>query len=148
MEVILKKDVDNLGEVNDIVKVKPGYARNYLIPKGLAITANEINTKVVNETRKQQEQKREKMLDELRAIADKMNAASIKVGAKVGTSGKIFGAVTTHQLTEALKKETGSELDRKQVAISEEIKTVGKYKATVSLHKEVEVEIEFEVVPE
>lgn len=148
MEVILKKDVDKLGEVNDIVKVKPGYARNYLIPKGLAITANEINTKIVNETRKQQEQKREKMLDELRAIADKMSAAAIKVGAKVGTSGKIFGAVTTHQLTEALKKETGSELDRKQVAISEEIKTVGKYKAKVALHKEVEVEIEFEVVPE
>ena len=148
MEVILKQDVDKLGEVNDIVKVKAGYARNYLIPKGLAITANEINTKIVKETRKQQEQKREKMLDEFRAIADKMGAATIKVGAKVGTSGKIFGAVTTHQLTEALKKETGTELDRKQVSISDEIKTVGKYKATVSLHKDVEVEIEFEVIPE
>ena len=148
MNVILTKDIDKLGEVNDIVKVKPGYARNFLIPKGLAIYATEVSVKIVTETKKQQEQKRQKMLDELQLIADKLKASSLEVGAKVGTSGKIFGAVTTHQLTEALKKVVDVDIDRKQVTILDEVKNIGKYKAKVVLHKEVEVELEFEVVPE
>ncbi len=148
MEIILLQDVDNLGYKDDIVKVKAGYARNYLIPKKLAIVANASNRKSVEEKKRQQQAKYEKMLAELNAVADTLKAEAIRVGAKAGTSGKIFGSVTTLQIAEAIRQSTGVEVDRKKIKILEEVKTLGKYKATVELHREVIPEIEFEVVAE
>jgi large subunit ribosomal protein L9 len=148
MKIILKKDVETLGYKNDVLKVRDGYARNFLIPRGLADLATESGIKIRNETVRQQAHKAEKILNEANALAQRLTGQIMKVGAKVGESGKIFGSVNTVMISEALKKE-GFPIERRQISIHEDtIKTVGTYKATAVLHKDVKVDFEFEVVGE
>ena len=148
MDVILKTDVEHLGEKDELVTVKAGYGRNFLIPQGKAILATASARKMHEETMRQRSHKATKVLEEAQAAADKISGASVKIGAKVGEAGKIFGSVNNIQLAEALK-EAGYDVDRKNIKLSNEaIKEVGTYKATIKLHKEVSVEIEFEVAGE
>ena len=148
MEVILLKDVDNLGTKFDVVTVKPGYGRNFLIPKGFAQVANVSNKKHNEEIKKQQSAKIAKLIEDYKVLAEKLKTSKIVVGAKAGTTGKLFGSVTNIQVAEALKKQFDLTVDRKKVHIIGEVKEVGTYKATVNLYKEVVTEIEFEVVAE
>lgn len=148
MEVILTNDVEKVGKKNQVLKVRNGFGRNYLIPRKLALVANDRNKSMLAEKVKQDEILEQKSLGEMQKIADILKDAVIKVGAKVGQSDKIFGAVTAIQLAEAIKKQKGVELDRKHIAILEEVKTVGTYKADVFLHKDINVQISFEVVSE
>jgi len=147
MEIILKEDIKGLGYKNDVVKVKPGYGRNFLIPKGAAIMATESAKKVVAENVKQAAHKAEKMKNDALATAEKLAAIVVEVKAKVGDSGKIFGAVTTLQISDSLK-EKGFAIDRKKLSFKGEVKEVGEYTALVDLHKEVKQEIKFKVVAE
>ena len=147
MEVILREDIVGLGYKNDIVKVKPGYGRNYLIPKGYAIIANGSNKKVVTENIKQAAHKAEKIKTAAAALASSIGDMKFEIPAKVGESGKIFGKVTTLQLSDALKAK-GFEVDRKKISFESEIKTVGDYSATLDLHKEVKHKVTFSVIPD
>jgi large subunit ribosomal protein L9 len=148
MDVILKQDVDRLGAKNDIVTVKNGYARNYLIPQGFATAATESARKVVAETLRQQSHKALKALDDAKAFGEKIAGISLKIGAKAGESGKIFGSVNNIQLAEAMSK-AGHPVDRKNIDLGAEvIRDLGTYTAKVKLHKEVIVDISFEVVAE
>lgn len=146
MEVILKQDVRKLGSKDDVVKVKAGYGRNFLIPRGLAVMADENAKKVHAEVLKQRAHKEAKIKAEAEKAAEKLKGMAVKVGAKVGESGKIFGSVNAIQLAEAIKN-LGFDVDRKNITMDEEaIKSVGTYQATVKLHKEVIVKISFDVV--
>jgi large subunit ribosomal protein L9 len=148
MDVILKQDVDRLGAKNDIVNVKNGYARNYLIPQGFAIAATESARKVVAETLRQQSHKALKALEDAKVIGEKLAGLSLKIGAKAGESGKIFGSVNNIQLAEALAG-AGHPIERKSIDLGTEIiRDLGSYTAKVKLHKEVVVEVKFEVVAE
>lgn len=148
MDVILKQDVERLGAKNDIVAVKNGYARNYLIPQGFAVAATESARKVVAETIRQQSHKALKALEDAKALADKMSGVSVKIGAKAGESGKIFGSVNNIQVAEALAA-AGYEVERKHIDLgADTIRDLGSYTATVKLHKEVSAEVTFEVVAE
>jgi large subunit ribosomal protein L9 len=149
MEVILKKSVENLGDKDAIVTVKPGYARNYLIPQGLAVTANETNRKILANSLKFKSKREEALLAEYKEIAAKLQKANLKVGAKVGSTDKIFGSVTTHHLAEAIKAQLGIEVDRRALTIQgEEIKNLGAYKLDIKLHDQIQVTLDFEVVAE
>jgi len=149
MEIILKQDVHNIGYKNDIVTVKNGYARNYLIPKGLAIVATETNRKIATETQKQRTFKEEKIKKEAQKLADSLRDITLKIGAKAGTSGKIFGSVNSLQIADAIKTQFNFEIDRKKIFVDgESIKELGMYSAKVSLHKEIKLDIKFEVVAE
>ncbi len=148
MQIILKEDVANLGSKNDIVDVKPGYGRNYLIPRGFGLLATPSALKVHAENVKQRAHKEEKIKNEAIALAAKLEGKSVTVGAKVSSTGKIFGSVTTIQIAEALDK-AGFAVERKNITIKEDsIKEAGTYSATVKLHRDVKVEIAFEVVAE
>ncbi len=148
MEVILKQDILNLGQKDDIIKVKDGYARNFLIPKGYATTATESSKKVLAENTKQRAHKQAKVKNEAMELAEKMKGLVLKIGAKTSTTGKIFGSVNTIQLAEAMK-EKGFEVDRKNIFFLEDhIKEVGTYTAKVKLHREVTVDINFEIFAE
>lgn len=147
MEIILKEDIKGLGYKNDLVKVKPGYGRNFLIPKGAAIMATASAKKVVAENVKQAAHKAEKLKTDALAISEKLAGAVLEIKAKVGDSGKIFGAVTSLQLSDVLK-EKGFAIDRKKISFKGDVKEVGEYIATVDLHKEVKQEIKFKVVAE
>ncbi|HTA63450.1 MAG TPA: 50S ribosomal protein L9 [Bacteroidia bacterium] len=148
MQVILKQDVSKLGFKNDVVKVRPGYGRNFLIPRGVASLATEGNLKALTEVKKQQSFKEEKLRKEATASAEKLNGVVVKVGAKAGESGKIFGSVTNIQVAEALKK-AGYDVERKNIEINgEAIKQVGSYTAKVRLFKEIVSTINFEVIAE
>ena len=148
MEVILKKDVENLGSANDLVTVKAGYGRNFLIPKGLAVVATASAKKMHEETLRQRAHKEEKLRLEAEEMAAKLESVSLKIGAKAGESGKIFGSVNTIQLSEALAEE-GFAVDRKNITIKNEpIKMLGKYEAKVKLYRDVEQVVNFEVVEE
>ena len=147
MEVILKDDVKNLGYKNDIVTVKPGYGRNYLLPQGLAILADKTNKKIVAENVRQAAHKADKIKGDAQAIADKIGAVVFDIPAKVGESGKIFGRVTTLQLAEALKNK-GIDVDRKRISFDQEPSVAGEYTATINLHKEVKHQVRFNVVAE
>lgn len=149
MDIILKQDVYNLGQKDEIVKVKSGYARNYLIPKGLAIVANDPNKKILSETLKQRAFKEEKLKKEAQKVAESLNGISIKIGAKTASTGKIFGSVNTMQIADAIKSQHNIDIDRKKIMVNiDHIKEVGNYKAKINLHKEVSVDIEFEVYSE
>jgi large subunit ribosomal protein L9 len=149
MEVILKKDIPNLGFATDIIKVRDGYARNYLIPQGLAIMATESNKKMNAETLKQKAFKEEKIRKEAEAMAKLLENIKVRIGAKVASTGKIFGAVNTLQIADALKEQFNYDVDRKKIHIEgDKIKEVGEYKAKVMLHKGVTVNVNFEVVAE
>jgi large subunit ribosomal protein L9 len=147
MEVILKEDLTGLGYKNDVVKVKPGYARNYLIPRGIAIMATDSNRKILAENLKQAAHKAEKIKTEALNLAERIGGLVLEIPAKVGESGKIFGAVTTTQISDALKSK-GFDIDRKKIAIGGDVKMVGEYKATLDLHREVKHSIVFKVVGE
>ncbi|MFN2314195.1 MAG: 50S ribosomal protein L9 [Bacteroidales bacterium] len=148
MKIILTQDMENLGLKNDILTVKTGYARNYLIPKGYAIQATDSAVKVHNENLKQRAHKEEKIRNEAEKLATKLAALKLVIGAKVSSAGKIFGSVNTIQLAEALT-EKGFEIDRKNITLGEDaIKEVGSYKAVVKLHRDVRVDLEFEVIAE
>ena len=148
MDVILKQDVERLGAKNDIVTVKNGYARNFLIPKGFAISATESARKVVAETIRQQSHKATKALEDAKALAEKINGLAVKIGAKAGESCKIFGSVNNIQVAEAMAA-AGHNVERKNIDLgAEAIRDLGSYTAKVKLHKEVFAEITFEVVAE
>lgn len=148
MEIILKKDHKGLGYKNDIVKVKNGYGRNFLIPQGIAVLATDSNKKMQAEEIKQSSFKEQKLRAEATANAEKLATVTVKVGAKAGESGKIFGSVTNIQIADALKK-AGFDVERKNIEMNEEhIKTLGNYSATVRLFKEISATVNFEVVAE
>ncbi len=148
MEVILKKNVDNLGYANDMVSVKPGYGRNFLIPQGYAILATASAKKAHAEIMKQKSHKESKILAEAQELGAKIEATNVKIITKAGEKGKIFGSVNTVQLSEALKAE-GIDIDRKSLKIKEEpIREIGSYEATANIHKDVKVTMTFEVVGE
>lgn len=148
MEVILKKNVDNLGYTNDVVTVKPGYGRNFLIPQGYAVLATASAKKAHEEIMKQKSHKDSKILAEAQELASKLEGTSVKIVTKVGEKGKIFGSVNTLQLSEALKAE-GIDIDRKSLKIKDEpIREVGTYEASANLHKDVQATFSFEVVGE
>ena len=147
MDVILKQDVKNLGDKDDVVSVKPGYGRNYLLPKGYAILATVSARKVLAENLKQAQFKQEKIRKDADAIAARLEGITLTIGAKAGESGKIFGAINTIQLADALKKE-GFDVDRRRITFDSEPKFVGDYTANVNLHKEVKVKVPFSVVAE
>jgi large subunit ribosomal protein L9 len=148
MEIILKQDVDKLGYKDEIVKVRPGYARNFLIPRGLALVATESAKKELAETLRQRSHKEAKVLAEANKLAEKLATITLKIGAKAGESGRIFGSVNTIQIAEALAK-AGITIDRKNIDIQEEhIKELGTYEANVKIHKQVSQKVKFEVVGE
>jgi large subunit ribosomal protein L9 len=148
MEVILIQDVDNLGAKNELVKVKNGYARNFLLPRQLAVESSPSNRKQLEERMKQVKKKEEKMLAEFNNVVNKLKEAPLKIGAKTGTSGKIFGSVTSLQLSRAIREQKGYEIDRKKISIPEEVKELGTYKATIEFGSGQSTEVEFEVVAE
>ncbi|MXV14662.1 50S ribosomal protein L9 [Hufsiella ginkgonis] len=147
MEIILKQDIKNLGEKDDVVNVKPGYGRNYLIPQGFATLATPSAKKVLAENLKQAQFKQDKIKNDALATAAKLEGVKLTIGAKAGESGKIFGSVNTIQVADALKKE-GFEVDRRRITFETEPKFVGEYVANLNLHKEVKVQVPFEVVAE
>ncbi|MFN8258671.1 MAG: 50S ribosomal protein L9 [Bacteroidales bacterium] len=148
MEVILKQDVLNLGQTDDIVKVKPGYGRNFLIPQGYAILATSSAKKIHAENLKQRVHKEEKIKNDAKEQAEKLKNISLVIGAKTSSSGKIFGSVNTIQIADALSQK-GFEIDRKKITIKDDsVKEIGKYTAVVKLHRDVYVDIPFEVISE
>lgn len=147
MEVILKQDIKKLGEKDDIVVVKPGYGRNYLIPQGFAVLATESAKKVLAENIRQAQFKQEKIKQDALELAAKMENLKLTIGTKAGESGKIFGSVNTIQVADALKKE-GFEVDRRRITFETEPKVLGEYVANLNLHKEVKVQVPFEVIAE
>jgi large subunit ribosomal protein L9 len=148
MQVILIQDVDHLGARNELVAVKNGYARNFLIPKKFAVEANPSNLKQLEERKKVAAKKEAAMLAEINKVIEVLKASPIKLGAKTGTSGKIFGSVTSLQIARAIRDQKGYEIDRKKISIVDEVKELGTYKATVDFGNGHTTELEFEVVAE
>jgi len=147
MKIILKDDVKKLGYRNDVVDVKDGYGRNYLIPQGLASLATPSALKVLEEEIKQNRTKEEQRLADAKALAEKMEGTVLKISTKAGSNGRIFGSVTTIQIAQALK-DMGYDIDRKKIDIASDIKELGTFKAEIDLHKEVKVNVDLEVFHE
>lgn len=147
MEIILKQDIKNLGYKDDVVKVRNGYGLNFLIPREMAIVANESNKKINAENVRQKAHKEAKLKDSAEKLATALKDMVITVGAKAGENGKIFGSVTSLQIAEAFKK-LGYEIDRKSISIESDIKQLGSYTAKVKLHRDISAEVKFEVVAE
>lgn len=147
MKLILTQDVRNLGHKDDVVSVRPGYGRNFLIPKGMAKMATESAMKMLAEDIKQRAFKQDKIKKDAESLATRLEGVTVVLKAKTGTSGKIFGSVTSLQVANALK-EQGIEVDRRKIVFSEEPKMLGSYRATINLHKEVSKDINIEVVAE
>lgn len=145
MKIILKEDVKNLGFKDDLVEVKNGYGRNFLIPKGKAVLATPSAIKVMEENIRQAQFKQERIKNEATELAGKMENLKLTIDTKAGSNGKIFGSVTSIQIAQALK-EKGYEVDRRKIVLDGDIKFLGEYNATVNLHKEVSVDIQLEVV--
>ena len=148
MEVILLKTVNKLGLANTVVNVKPGYARNYLIPQGLALEASKRNLSMHQSKIANQQEQAAKLLEEAKELATKLSAMTFKVAAKAGTSGKIFGSVTNVQVAQAIQEAAAIEMDRRNIEIVEEVKMLGNYTAKVVLHPEVVATVAFEVFEE
>lgn len=148
MEVILIQDVNNLGARNEVVKVKNGYARNFLFPRQLAVEKNHSNGKQLEERLKQVRKKEEKMLAEINSVIAKLKEGPLKIGAKTGTSGKIFGSVTSLQISQAIREQRGYEIDRRKIQIVDDVKELGSYKANIEFGNGHSTELEFEVVAE
>jgi large subunit ribosomal protein L9 len=148
MEVILIKDVDNLGGIHEVVRVKNGYARNFLLPQRLAVENSPSNKKQLEERLKQVKKKEDKMLAEINSVIAKLNEAPLKLGAKTGTSGKIFGSVTALQISRAIREQKGYDIDRRKISIVDEVKELGSYKASIDFGNGHSTEVEFEVVAE
>lgn len=148
MQVILIQDVDNLGAASELVTVKNGYARNYLIPQKFAVEANPSNLKQLEEKLKVKAKKEAAMLAEINKVTEALKASPVKLAAKTGTTGKIFGSVTSLQLARAIREQKGYDIDRKRIAIVDEVKELGTHKATIDFGNGNVTEIEFEVVGE
>lgn len=148
MQVILIQDVNNLGGRNELVTVKNGYARNFLIPNKLAVEASSSNLKIREEKLKVQAKKEAKLLAEIKEVIGQLKDGTIKVGAKVGTSGKIFGSVTSVQISRAIREQKGYEIDRRRITIIDDVKELGTFKATIDFGNGNTTEIEFEVISE
>lgn len=148
MEIILIKDVDNLGGANELVKVRNGYARNFLIPQKFAIEASPSNLKQLEEKRKQLKKKEDKMLAAINEVIAKLKEGTLKLSAKTGTSGKIFGSITSLQISRAIREQKGYEIDRRKISIADEVKELGTYKASIDFGNGHTTEVEFEVVAE
>ena len=149
MEIILKQDIAKLGFVNDLIVVKDGYARNYLIPHGYAILATETNKKIREENLKQKSFKEEKVRKEAETLSKALDGITVKIGAKAAESGKIFGSVNNIQIAEAIKNQFKYDIDRKKIIVDgDQIKELGTYTAEVGLHKEIKAIINFEVFAE
>ena len=148
MEIILIQDVDTLGGINEVVKVRNGYARNFLIPRKMAIEASPGNMKQLEERMKQLKKKEDKMLAGINSVIEKLKEAPLRIGAKTGTSGKIFGSVTTLQISRAIREQKGYEIDRRKIQIPDEVKELGAYKAVIEFGNGKTAEVEFEVVAE
>lgn len=147
MKIILKENVANLGYKDDVVEVKDGYGRNYLIPQGKAVIANASSLKQLAEDQKQRAHKIAKMLEDAKAAAAALEGVALTIATKTSATGTIFGSVGAIQIAEALEK-LGHNVDRKLISIKETVKEIGKYNATIKFHKEVSVEIPFEVIAE
>jgi large subunit ribosomal protein L9 len=148
MQVILIQDVNNLGGTNEMVTVKNGYGRNYLIPQKFAVEASPSNVKMMEERKKQQAKKEAKLLAEINSVIAVLSNGALKIGAKTGTSGKIFGSVTTVQIARAIKEQKGYEIDRRRISILDEVKELGTYKAKIDFGNGNETEVEMEIVSE
>ena len=148
MQVILIQDVNNLGGINELVSVKNGYGRNYLIPQKFAIEASPSNIKMMEEKKKQQGKKEAKLLAEVNNVMAVLKDGALKIGAKTGTSGKIFGSVTSVQLARAIREQKGYEIDRRRISIIDDVKELGTFKAKIDFGNGNETEIEFEVIGE
>ncbi len=148
MEIILLKDIGTLGERHEVVNVKPGYARNYLIPGKLALTANATNRAKLEKLRGDEAANEAGRITEYKELVTKLADVVLKIGAKAGTTGKIFGSVTSVQIMQALKDQVGIEVVRKKIELAEEVKTIGSYEANINFHPEVTTTIKFEVVEE
>lgn len=148
MDIILIQDVDNLGGKNELVKVKNGYARNFLIPQGFAVEASPSNKKQLDERLKVAKKKEAAMLAQINSVIAKLQESPLKVGAKTGTSGKIFGSITSLQISRAIRDQKGYEIDRKKISIPEEVKELGTYKASIEFGNGQSADVEFEVVAE
>ena len=148
MQVILIQDVDNLGGRNELVTVKNGYARNYLIPQKFAIEGTPSNLKKLEETLKVKAKKEAAMLAEIKKVIEVITSSPLKLGAKTGTSGKIFGSVTSLQIARAIRDQKGYEVDRKRITINDDVKELGTYKASIDFGGGHVTEVEFEVVAE
>ncbi len=148
MQVILVQDVNNLGGAHELVTVKDGYGRNFLIPHKLAVEANSSNLKMLEERRKQIAKKEEKLLAEINSVVAVLQESPLKIGAKTGTSGKIFGSVTSVQIARAIREQKGYEIDRRRITIIDDIKELGNYKAKIDFGKGQEIEIDLEVIAE
>lgn len=148
MQVILIQDVNNLGGAHELVTVKDGYGRNYLIPKKLAVEANPGNIRQMEEKMKQQAKKEAKLLAEINNVISALNEGSLKIGAKTGTSGKIFGSVTSVQISRAIREQKGYEIDRRRIQILDDVKELGTFKAKIDFGNDHTTEINFEVVAE
>lgn len=148
MQVILIQDVNNLGGINEVVNVKNGYARNYLFPRQMAVEASPSNMKQLDERLKQQKKKEEKMLAEVNKVIEVLKDGPVKLGAKTGTSGKIFGSVTSVQIARAIRDQKGYEIDRRRIHLVDDVKELGTYKAKIDFGNGQETEVELEVVAE
>lgn len=148
MQVILIQDVNNLGGANELITVKDGYGRNYLIPHGLAVEASSTNLKKLKETERVKAKKEEKLLAAINEVKNALQESPLKIGAKTGTSGKIFGSVTTVQIARAIRDQRGYEIDRRRIRIIDDIKELGTYKANIDFGNGHEFEVELEVVGE
>ncbi len=148
MEIILLQDIETLGSKHDLITVKSGYGRNYLIPQGMAIIANKTNMAKLNHLRKQDDLRESKKVGDYQEMANKIQSEVIKIGAKAGTSGKIFGSVTNIQIAQAIKDILGLDVDRKKITIQEEVKNLGTYQANINFHPEVSCVVNFEVIEE
>ncbi len=148
MDIILIKDVDNLGGRNELVKVRNGYARNFLIPQGLAVEANPSNRKQMEERQKVAKKKEAAMLAQINSVIAKLNESPLQVGAKTGTSGKIFGSVTPLQISRAIRDQKGYEIERRKISIPEDVKELGSYKASIDFGNGQHAEVAFDVVAE
>jgi large subunit ribosomal protein L9 len=148
MQVILIQDVNNLGGAHELITVKDGYGRNYLIPQKLAVEANHSNIKRMEERQKQLAKKEEKLLAEINSVVNVLQESPLKIGAKTGTSGKIFGSVTSVQIARAIREQKGYEIDRRRITILDDVKELGSYKAKIDFGKGHETEVNFDVVAE
>lgn len=148
MEIILLKDIDTLGERHEVVNVKPGFARNYLIPSKLALTANATNKAKLEKLRSEEASHEAERIADFKALAAKLEGQILRIGAKAGTTGKIFGSVTNVQIMQALKDQMGIDVIRKKIELPEEVKVLGSYTATINFHAQVHSTVNFEVVEE
>ncbi|MEP6795347.1 MAG: 50S ribosomal protein L9 [Saprospiraceae bacterium] len=148
MEIILLKDIDTLGERHELVNVKPGFARNYLIPSKMALVANATNKAKLEKLRSEEAAHETDRINDFKVLASKLEGQTLRIGAKAGTTGKIFGSVTSVQIMQALKDQMGIDVIRKKIELPEEVKVLGTYTANINFHPEVHTTIQFEVVEE